>query len=141
MYARLWWKEARVFWPIWIVLGVVALGVQGLILRTDLPEARTGMLIPLGLGWSLLYAFAVGSAVFAAEREANTQVFLDTLPVGRTMLWTSKVSFAVPKGVSVRPAFTATIRCMSEKLSMGRPSMATTTSPGWSPAAAAALSG
>src|SRR5947209_6149756 len=107
MYARLWWKEARVFWPIWIVLGVVALGVQGLILRTDLPEARTGMLIPLGLGWSLLYAFAVGSAVFAAEREANTQVFLDTLPVGRTMLWTSKVSFALATTLALTLAMAA----------------------------------
>src|SRR4051794_896638 len=79
MYARLWWKEARTFWPIWLVLGVVALGLQGLVFWFDPSEARTGILIPQGLAWSVLYAFAVGSAAFAGEREANTQGFLDTL--------------------------------------------------------------
>ena len=91
MYARLWWKEARLFWPIWLTLGVAALGVQRLILWFDFPR----MLIPVSLSWSVLYAFAVGAAAFAGEREANTLAFLDTLPVGRKMLWTSKVSFAL----------------------------------------------
>ena len=41
----------------------------------------------------------------------------------------------------MRPELVATIRCMSAKLSIGRPSMATIRSPGLRPAAAAALSG
>ena len=95
MYARLWWKEARTFWPIWVALGVIAAGVQWFLLWAGYHEARIGLLVALGLSWSIVYAFAVGAGVFAAERESNTQVFLDTLPVGRSMLWTSKVSFAL----------------------------------------------
>jgi hypothetical protein len=95
MYARLWWKELRTFWPIWPVLVVVAAGVQWLLLWDGEYSVRTGFLIALGLSWSMLHAFAVGAAAFASERETNTQLFLDILPVSRTMLWTSKVTFAL----------------------------------------------
>jgi hypothetical protein len=107
MYARLWWKETRVFWPIWIALGVVAAGVQWFLLWSKVEAAQRGLLIVIGLGWSVLNAFAVGAGVFAAEREANTQVFLDTLPVGRKMLWTSKVSFALGTTVGLALALAA----------------------------------
>ena len=43
----------------------------------------------------MLHAFAVGAAALAGERETNTLFFLDMMPVGRSMLWTSKVSFAL----------------------------------------------
>jgi hypothetical protein len=95
MYARLWWKEARSFWPIWLALGLIAAGVQWVLLRAGGPEMRTGLLIVLGVCWAMLYAFAVGAAALAGERETNTQLFLDMLPVGRGMLWSSKVSFAL----------------------------------------------
>ena len=32
MYARLWWKDARQFWPIWVFLAFAAAVVQGLLL-------------------------------------------------------------------------------------------------------------
>ncbi len=54
------------------------------------------------------------------------------------------VTGAPPRSIlnsSVRPALAPTMRCMSEKLLTLRPSIASTTSPGWKPAAAAAESG
>jgi len=51
------------------------------------------------------------------------------------------VTGAPPRSIcrdSVRPALALTSRCMSEKLPTLRPSMASTTSPGFSPAASAA---
>ena len=42
--------------------------------------------------------------------------------------------------VRVSPALVLTIRCISVKLSTARPLIVKTTSPGWNPAAAAALS-
>ncbi len=29
MFARLWWKDARQFWPIWVLLAVVSLAARG----------------------------------------------------------------------------------------------------------------
>ncbi len=107
MYARLWWKETRLFWPIWVALGVVAAAVQWFLLWSKVPEARVGFLIVLGFGWSMLYAFAVGAGVVAAERESKTQVFLDTLPVSRRMQWTGKVSFALVTTLGLTLALTA----------------------------------
>jgi hypothetical protein len=95
MFRRLWWKEARVFWPLWVALGCSAGLVQWFVLWMNQEQARSGLLIVLGPSWAILYAFAVGAAVFAGEREANTQVFLDTLPASRRMLWTNKVLFAL----------------------------------------------
>ena len=106
MYARLWWKETRLFWPIWVAIGMFAAGVQWLLLWSKVPEARVGFLVLLGLGWSLIYALAVGAGVFAGDRESKTQVFLDTLPVGRRMLWTSKVSFALVTTLGLALALT-----------------------------------
>ena len=107
MYARLWWKETRLFWPIWVALGVIAAGVQWFLLWSKVPEARSGFLIVLGFGWSTLYAFAVGAGVFAGDRESKTQVFLDTLPVSRRMQWTGKVSFALATTLGLTLALTA----------------------------------
>jgi hypothetical protein len=104
---RLWWKEARVFWPLWVALGLVAALVQWFLLWFELTEARAGLLIVLGPAWAMLYAFAVGAGIFAAETEANTQVFLDALPVGRKMLWTNKVLFALATTLGVALYMTA----------------------------------
>jgi hypothetical protein len=94
MLVRLWWKEARLFWPIWFWLMLVAAGIHWLALRTvERPEE--GTLVTLALGWAVLYGLAVGAAAFAGEREGRTLLFLDILPVGRGTLWLGKVSFAL----------------------------------------------
>ncbi len=94
MLARLWWKDARQFWPIWVLLAVVGLAAQSLILHYAGEKARNGELVFLALGWTCLYAFAVATAAFAGERENRTLHLLDALPVDRWRLWTGKVSFA-----------------------------------------------
>jgi hypothetical protein len=95
MLARLWWKESRMFWPYWLALGLMAALVQWLILRYGGADTRTGVLSFVALGWAILYAFAVGAASFAGERENRTLDWLDTVPVNRTTLWVGKTSFAV----------------------------------------------
>jgi hypothetical protein len=94
MLLRLWWKDARQFWPIWAFLILAATGVQGLLLHYDDPEARRGLLAVYALCWTGLYAFAVGAAAFAGERETGTLRFLDILPASRRVVWAGKVSFA-----------------------------------------------
>jgi len=93
MVARLWWKDARQFWPIWVLLAVIGLAAQLLVLHYD-GDARKGILAVMALGWTCLYAFAVAAAAFAGERENRTLTLLDALPVERWRLWTGKVSFA-----------------------------------------------
>ena len=93
MLARLWWKDARQFWPIWAALIVFAAVAQCLALTYG--DVGGGLLTPLALGWAALYAFAVSAAAFAGERESNTLLLLDVLPVSRSMLWRGKTSFAL----------------------------------------------
>jgi len=95
MYARLWWKDARQFWPIWVFLALAAAVVQGVLLHYAGPDARQGMLGLSALICASLYAFAIGAAAFAGEREVGTLRLLDILPVDRRVVWTSKVSFAL----------------------------------------------
>jgi hypothetical protein len=95
MYARLWWKDARQFWPIWVFLALAAAVVQGLLLYFGGRDARQGALGFSALICASLYAFAVGAAAFAGEREMGTLRLLDILPVDRWVVWASKVSFAV----------------------------------------------
>jgi hypothetical protein len=95
MLARLWWKEARLIWPIAAFLAVVSVAVQWLALSYLGKDARTGGLTILALGWTCLYAFAVASASLAGERENRTLLLLDALPVERWRLWAAKASFAV----------------------------------------------
>jgi hypothetical protein len=70
MYARLWWKEARQFWPIWAVLLLAAAGTQ----------------------WLVLSFLAVA---FAGERETGTLRLLDVFPADRRVVWAGKFSFAL----------------------------------------------
>ena len=95
MVARLWWKDARQFWPIWVLLAVVGLAAQWLILHYVGENARNGGLAVVALGWTCLYAFAIAASAFAGERENRTLHLLDALPVDRWWIWTGKVSFAI----------------------------------------------
>ncbi len=95
MVARLWWKDARQFWSIWVLLAVVGLAVQGLSLHYLGKVARNGDLAVMALCWTCLYAFAIAVSAFAGERENRTLHLLDALPVDRWRIWTGKVSFAV----------------------------------------------
>jgi hypothetical protein len=95
MVARLWWKEARLIWPIAALLAVVSVAAQWLVIHYLGKEARTGGLPLLALGWTCLYGFSVASATLAGERENRTLLLLDSLPVARWRLWAAKSSFAV----------------------------------------------
>jgi len=95
MYARLWWKDVRQFWPIWVFLALAAAVVQGLLLHYLGSDARQGLLGLSALLCASLYAFAAGAAAFAGEREAGTLRLLDILPVDRRVVWAAKVSFAL----------------------------------------------
>ncbi len=95
MYARLWWKDARQFWPIWVFLVLAAVVIQALLIYFFGSEVRQGGLGLLALLYASLYSFAVGAAAFAGERETGTLRLLDTIPVDRRVVWNSKVSFAL----------------------------------------------
>src|ERR1700728_3847895 len=95
MYARLWWKDARQFWPIWVFLALAAAVMQWLLLYYLEQDARHGALGCLALICASLYAFATGAAAFAGEREAGTLRLLDMIPLDRRVVWASKVSFAL----------------------------------------------
>ena len=72
MYARLWWKDARQFWPIWVVLLLAAAATQWMMLIFVGRPARFGALGISALLWASLYALAAGAAAFAGERETGT---------------------------------------------------------------------
>ena len=93
MYMRLWWKEARQFWPIWIFLTLGAAAGEWIALKYYSPVARQGVLGYMALIWTGVYAVAVGAAAFAAERETGTLRLLDILPAARPVVWAGKVSF------------------------------------------------
>ena len=98
MYARLWWKDLRQFWPIWIFLVLAAVVVQMFVLVISGPNANQDwfqLLSAMAMGWTCLYALAVGAAAFAGEREAGTLKLLDIIPISRSMVWSGKVSFGI----------------------------------------------
>jgi ABC-type transport system involved in multi-copper enzyme maturation permease subunit len=95
MYLRLWWKDARQFWPIWSFLVLAAGLTQILLVHFAGTKERGYLLVGLAMGWTCLYAFAVGAAAFAGERETGTLRLLDVLPASRRVVWLGKVSFAL----------------------------------------------
>ena len=95
MYARLWWKDARQFWSIWVFLLVAAAVIQALLLHFLGQSMRHGPLGILAITCASLYAFATGAAAFAGEREMGTLLLLDILPIDRRVVGASKVSFAL----------------------------------------------
>ncbi len=95
MLIRLWWKEWRSLLPIMVTLVLAATALQWFLLTSVGSGVRNGVLVPIALGWAVLYAIAAGSASFAGERENRTMGLLDALPVGRGMLWFAKATWAV----------------------------------------------
>jgi ABC-type transport system involved in multi-copper enzyme maturation permease subunit len=98
MYARLWWKDLRQFWPIWIFLVLAAVVVQMSVLVISGPNGNQDwfqLLSAMAMGWTCLYALAVGAAAFAGEREAGTLKLLDIIPISRSVVWSGKVSFGI----------------------------------------------
>ncbi len=95
MLARIWWKEWRNLAPIASTLIVGAGLLQGFLLLYGGPDLKHGVLVPLAMGWAVLYALVAGSASFAEERETRLLGFLDALPVGRGQLWLGKTTFAL----------------------------------------------
>ena len=95
MLARLWWKEYRVFGPVLLTLVLFAAGFDLLLVSARGEAIDSGTLMTIALVWAGLYAFAVGAAAFAGERESNTLGFLDALPVARRTLWLGKTTFAL----------------------------------------------
>ncbi len=119
MYLRLWWKDARQFWPIWAFLAVAAIVTQGLVLHYVGDEARRGILGGLALCWTALYALSVGAAAFAAERETGTLRFLDILPASRRLVWAGKVSFAFASTLALAASLLAIAAIGSDRWGMG----------------------
>ena len=99
MLARLWWKESRIFGPVWLILGLASAGLQWFLSTMGTPDLR------VAAAWAVLYAFASGSAAFAGEREAGNLAFLDALPVPRWTLWAGKMSFALVTTFGLAIAF------------------------------------
>ena len=95
MLARLWWKEYRIFGPVLLTLVLFAAGFELLLVSARGEDINSATLMTVALIWAGLYAFAVGAAAFAGERESNTLGFLDALPVGRGTLWLGKTTFAL----------------------------------------------
>ena len=101
MIARLWWKEARQVWPIWVFLaGLGLVWLAGLRWSVEASPSRVPFLGPVS-GIAFLYMFLVGAAAFAGERENRTLGFLDALPVERWRVWVAKASFAAATTVAL----------------------------------------
>ena len=115
MYARLWWKDARQFWPIWVFLALAAVVVQGLLLHYLEQDARQGALGISALICASLYAFATGAAAFAGERETGTLRLLDILPIDRRVFWAGKVSFALATTLVLAVALLAMAAASTDK--------------------------
>jgi hypothetical protein len=107
MYARLWWKDARQFGPIWVFLALCAAVVQWLFLYFVAKGELHGALGLSALICASLYAFATGAAAFAGEREMGTLRLLDILPADRRVVWMAKVSFAVATTLALTLLLTA----------------------------------
>src|SRR5579863_3713648 len=95
MFARLCWKEFRVFWPLATTLAVAGLGAQSLLTKFAGDDGNGAVLFQIALGFAALYACAVGAAAFAGERETGTLTLFDGLPLTRRDLWLGKVAFAL----------------------------------------------
>ena len=99
MLIRLWWKEWRSLAPIMATLVISAAALHWFLLTYGGRDIRNGILIPIAVGFAVVYALVAGAASFAGERENRTMGFLDALPVGRSLLWLGKASFALVSSV------------------------------------------
>lgn len=117
MYARLWWKDTRQFWPIWLVLIVAAAFTQWTILAFVGRQARFGGLGIAALLWASLYALAAGAGAFAGERETGTLKLLDYIPAARSVIWAGKVSFALVTSLALTLLFLVMAAVSTERWS------------------------
>ncbi len=95
------WKEIREQWLIGgslVVLGSGALVAAASLAEPPMPDApRSDVIRHLGAGLlatlmlSVTAGMVCGGAVFAAEREAGTMAFLESLPASRWWLWVAKL--------------------------------------------------
>jgi hypothetical protein len=120
MYGRLWWKDFRQLWPIWVIVALAAAATQCLLLAVEGESARHGDLGVSAVLWASLYALAAGAAAFAGEREAGTLRTLDVLPADRSVVWVGKVSFALVTSLALALLLTmmAALSSTSWKLSL-----------------------
>ena len=89
------WKEYREHRAFWLVFAVLAVGTLigvPIVFASDF-ERDSGLresfaVAGLVLAWA--YAMICGGMMFAGEREAKTDSFLDTLPGGRHRVWVAK---------------------------------------------------
>lgn len=98
MLGRLWWKDARQFWPIGAALVVTAGVIQWLVLRYlkhEPLDVQARVLFLSAATLAAIYAVAVSASAFAGEREHGTLLLLDTMGVDRRLLWGGKFSFAL----------------------------------------------
>lgn len=95
MMARLWWKDFRQFWPVWLLVAAGATVNVGLLIRYAGAATNEGELGALALLWTCLYALGVTAAAFAGERENGTLRWLDALGASRDRLWFQKAAFAL----------------------------------------------
>jgi ABC-2 family transporter protein len=116
MYARLWWKDARQFWPIWLVLIVAAAFTQWMLLSFVGRPVRLGGLGLAALIWASLYALAAGAGAFAGERETGTLKLLDHLAADRSVIWAGKVSFALVTTLALTLLFLVMAAVSTERL-------------------------
>jgi len=102
MLAAIVWKEIREQWLIGVslvVLGSGVLAAAATLADPPLPESpRSDVVRNLGAGFlatlmlSVTAGMVCGGAVFAAEREAGTMGFLESLPATRWQLWVGKLT-------------------------------------------------
>lgn len=96
------WKELReqgLIALVLVVLGAALLIAAAALADPPVPNAaQTDVIASLGMGRLLTLMLIVtagmvcGGALFAAEKEAGTMAFLETLPTARRALWLAKIS-------------------------------------------------
>jgi hypothetical protein len=77
MYARLWWKDARQFWPIWVFLNL---------------KPAVATLPEWDLQISVGVALVAGASVFGLENHTHTQRFLTHHGAQPGLVWMMKLA-------------------------------------------------
>jgi hypothetical protein len=105
------WKEVREQGLIAVMLAVLGGGLLVAAAAFADPPSKsapvTDVFASLGAGRLLVLMLVVtagmvcGGALFAAEREAGTMSFLDTLPTHRWALWRAKIAAGIVLGAAV----------------------------------------
>ncbi len=98
MIGTLCWKEYREHRTIWLAMAVLTLGPLYALVALYAPQgsasADTDKLTAMALfavGMVAVYGLVCGATMFAGEKEANTQTFIDALTGRRSRVWWTKV--------------------------------------------------